>query len=422
MIPTNGNQAKTNSPNPDQAAATQQVSASPIENTNGKIEQTKPVAKKRNHYLLLLTIIILVIGAVCFAYWYLYLRFYQSTDDAYVNGNYIVLNSVVSGSVVSFYADDTDLVEQGQLLVLLDRTNYAITYERELTVLAATVLEVRQLYDNVKVSQAALDNRKAVFERTEYDFKNRSNLIDSGAVSNEDFVHAKNDLMVAEYNLKQAQFQLQAAQAAAGNTAIEKHPLIEKQKANIASAFYNLQHCFIYAPYTGYIAKRTVDVGEWVTSQSSLMAIIPSTYVWVDANFKETQLTNMRIGQSATVWFDIYGSSVVYEGSVIGIASGTGSIFSLIPPQNATGNWIKIVQRLPVRISLDPELVKKYPLRLGLSANVDVNITNQDLPFLTQTTSSRPVAQTSIFDIQMEEVNQLMEKIVKENLNNQQDH
>lgn len=384
---------------------------------SGRLDQTQPLpTKKRSYTLVWFTIALIVAAVLWFLYWFFYLRFHESTDDAYANGNYITLNSVISGPVVAYYADDTDRVKEGQLLVLLDSTNYRITYEKELASLAAIVLQVRQLYDTVQVDQAILDNRKTALEKARYDFQNRFNLINSGAISNEDYTHARDDLTLAEFNYKQAAYQLESAISAAGNTPIEKHPLIEQQKSVIRAAFYNLQHCSIYAPFNGWVAQRSVEVGQWVNPQSALMAIIPKDYVWVDANFKETQLTYMRIGQPATVWLDIYGSKVIYEGQVLGIASGTGSVFSLIPPQNATGNWIKIVQRLPVRIGLDPEVVKQYPLRLGLSANVNVNITNQDLPMLAPSPTFKPIAETTIFDIQMEKANQLIDQIVQENL------
>jgi membrane fusion protein, multidrug efflux system len=272
----------------------------------------------------------------------------------------------------------------------------------------------------VPVNEANVQIRKTEFEKAHYDFQNRSNLVDTRAVSNEDFIHAKDDLETAEHTLKQAEFQLAVARDAAGNTPIEQHPLIEEQKTEIRSAYYNLQHCKIYAPYTGYVAQRMVDVGEWVTPQRNMMAVIPIDYMWVDANYKETELTYMRIGQPADVWFDIYGSSVRYPGKVLGIASGSGSVFSLIPPQNATGNWIKIVQRLPVRISIDPEQMKKYPIRLGISAEVDVNITKQDLPFLAQTPPTKPVSETKVFNLSFEEVNRLIDQIVTDNLKQEQ--
>lgn len=285
------------------------------------------------------TFLLLVIGFTWFCYWYFYLQYRESTDDAYADGNLININSVISGAVIAYYADNTDLVKKGQLLVELDRTNYQAIYNKELATLASVALTVP-----------------------------------------------------------------------------ESHPLIEQQKENIRTAFYHLQHCSIYTPQTGYIAQRTVDVGNWITPTTNLMAVIPTDYVWVNANYKETQLRKMRIGQPAVVWFDLYGSKVKYEGKVIGIASGTGSVFSLIPPQNATGNWIKIVQRLSVRISLDRETTEKFPVRLGISAEVDVDITNQNLPLLSLSPPEKPVAKTDVFDIHMKELNQIMDKIIRDNL------
>jgi len=385
------------------------------------LDSPSPPVKKRNHTMLWFSLFLLIALFGWFLYWLFILRFFESTDDAYANGNQLTLNSVISASVVKFFADDTDLVEENQLIVRLDSTYYQIAYEKELETLASTVLQVRQLYEKVNVDQAIVNRRKEQYERIDYDFQNRSHLVGSGAVSDEDFVHAKSDLHVAKFYLEQAEYQLKESKAAIGNASIENHPLLLKQKSNVRKAFYYLQHCSIYAPYTGYVAQRSVEVGQWVTPQSALMAIIPVDYVWVDANFKETQLTDMRVGQPATVWLDIYGSHVLYKGKVIGISSGTGSVFSLIPPQNATGNWIKIVQRLAVRISLDPEVVKKYPLRIGLSANVTVDITDTELPMLATAPSEQTIAKTSIYDLQMEKVNQLIEAIVQENLNKPQE-
>lgn len=223
-------------------------------------------------------------------------------------------------------------------------------------------------------------------------------------------------MSLAETSLKQAEEQLKVSEDARGNTAMEIHPMILEQKAKVRRAYYNLQHTSIYAPVTGYVAKRSVNVGQWVTPTTNMMAIIPTDYVWVDANFKETQLTDMRVGQPATVWLDLYGSNVEFKGKVLGISSGSGSAFSLIPPQNATGNWIKIVQRLPVRISLDPEMVKKYPIRVGISAEADVDITNQNLPYMTQLQTKKPVGVTPIYEINFERLDSFMDQVVQDNL------
>jgi membrane fusion protein (multidrug efflux system) len=378
--------------------------------------------KKRSRALWWFTLALIIAGLAWLSYWLFYLQYHESTDDAYANGSLISINSVISGTVIAYFADDTDLVKEGQLLVQLDRTSYQLVYEKELSTLAYVTLQVRQLYDTVSVNQANVENKRTLLERTKVDYEDRLKLRVNNplAVAHEDFFHSNQDYLVAMFDLQRAEAQLEAALSVAGNTPPQEHPLIQQQKENIRIAYYNLQHCSIFSPATGYVAQRSVNVGQWITPAVNLMSVIPTDYVWVDANFKETQLGKMRVGQPAVVWFDLYGSDVKYEGKVIGIASGTGSIFSLIPPQNATGNWIKIVQRLPVRISLDPEKIKEFPVRLGISAEVDVNVSNQNLPMLEQFPPSKPVAKTQVFDIDLEAVNRLMDKIVQENLKKEQ--
>lgn len=377
--------------------------------------------KSRSRLLKWFTLSLLIIALAWLCYWYFYLQYHETTDDAYANGNLININSVIPGAVVAFFADNTDFVKQGQLLVQLDCISHELTYQKELANLATIALQVRQLYDNVRENQANVKNKQSVLNEAKSVYQDRLHLQlhNPLAVAREDYIQSERNLLVAQFELQKAQSQLEASLTAAGNTPPEKHPLIEQQKENIRTAFYQVQHCSIYSPTDGYVAQRSVDVGEWVTPTVNLMAVIPKDYVWVDANFKETQLSKMRIGQPAVVWFDLYGSEVKYEGKVLGIASGTGSVFSLIPPQNATGNWIKIVQRLPVRISLDPEKVKEFPVRLGISALVDVDVTNQDLPYLATSPPLKPVAQTDVFEINLKEVNQLMEQIVSDNLKQQ---
>lgn len=378
---------------------------------------TEPTENKNSnhHYLWWFTAFLLVAGILWLAYWFFYLQYHESTDDAYVNGNLININPAISGSVIAFFADDTDLVKEGQLLVSLDMTQYQIIYNKALSTLASTVLQVRQLYDQVNIARANLQNKETALANAKFDYENRLHLVDSQAISNQDFVHSKNTFNISELEYKQAKYQYEAALAAVGPTSLRNHPLIEEQKKNVYSSYYHLKHCSVYAPATGFVAKRTVDVGNWVNPTTPLMAVIPLNYMWVDANFKETQLSDMRIGQPAAVWFDLYGSSVKYNGKVLGIASGSGSVFSLIPPQNATGNWIKIVQRLAVRISLDPETMNKFPPRLGISANVDVNITDTNLPILAITPPEKPVGTTQVFEINFEEVEKLVEHIIESN-------
>lgn len=384
----------------------------------------QPAQTNRYRGIIYLTILLLSVALLWFLLWFFDFRLREYTDNAYVNGNMINVTSVVAGTPIAFYADDTDLVQEGQLLVQLDETPFRLTYERELATLATTVLQVSQYFNEVKAAIATVESRRTVYERLRYDFENRQRLIGDKAVSGEDFTHARDEARTAAMDLKQAEAKLNVSIDLAGNIIdasgkvnkpIEQHPLIEAQKKVIREAYYNLKHCSIFAPYTGYVAQRFVEVGQWVTPATYLMAIIPIDYMWVDANFKETQLTNMRIGQPAKVYIDLYGSGVVYDGKVLGIASGTGSVFSLIPPQNATGNWIKIVQRLPVRISVDPKTMKKYPLRLGISSEVYVDITNTDLPMLAQEPPTKAVSTTRVFDLNFSEVEEEMNRIIKNN-------
>ncbi len=376
----------------------------------------QPTSNGRTKALWWCTIALLFIGLVCVVLWFFYFRYYEWTDDAYANGNLTNINSAISGSVTAFYADDTDLVVQGQLLVELDSTEYQAAFDQELAHLESVVLQVKQLYDQVKVARATVSIQKIALLRARYDYKIRLKIRNTGAVAEEDYVHARDDFLSAKSALRQAKYQLKVARDLRGYKPIRLHPLIQQQKNVVRQAYYNLKHCSILAPATGYIAQRIVDVGQWVTPTTNMMAIIPTDYVWVDANFKETQLTYMRVGQPAVVEFDIYGSKVQYEGHVLGIASGTGSVFSIIPPQNATGNWIKIVQRLPVRISLNPEVVKKYPTRLGLSADVRVDIRNQNLPMLVAAPAVKPIGQTNVYDIHLEEVDKLMNEMINDML------
>lgn len=380
------------------------------------MEEIKPPTPYRSHLIGWFTVVLLLLGVGWFCLWFFYFQFSEWTDDAYANGNLITINPAVSGSVTAFFADDTDLVKEGQLLVSLDRTLYQMEYEKQLASLSACVLQVRQLYDTVASNRAHRDYTRIKLEKARFDYANRAQLITSLAISQEDFKHAQDDMRLAEQELKQAEQQLEIALDAAGNTPLEQHPLLEKQKTAVREAYYHLQHCSIYAPATGYIAKRAVDVGERVGATTALMALIPAQDVWVDANFKETQLSYMRIGQPATVTFDLYGSDIKFEGNVIGISSGSGSLFSLIPPQNATGNWIKIVQRLPVRISLNPEQVQKFPVRLGISAEVKVNISERTLPMLAQEPPTRPVATTKVFELDFAEVNRVIDLTIQDAL------
>ncbi|BBI16973.1 HlyD family efflux transporter periplasmic adaptor subunit [Neochlamydia sp. S13] len=405
------NKSSEKSPNPD-SLDSQEPSSSPLSPSN---------TIKRNRKLWGFTLILVLASLSWGLLYVLYLQGYETTDDAYASGNMININPSITGSVIAYYVDDTDFVTEGQLLVQLDQTEYLLKYEHSLASLASTVLEVRQLYEKVKASQSTLEARKIALSKANYDYENRSHLVEMQAISKEEYTHSKADLSIAKATHQIAEAELAAAIAAVGNTSLECHPLLIEAKSQVRKSYYDLQHCRIYAPATGYVAQRTVNVGQSVRPQTPLMAIISQNDYWVEANFKETQLKFMRIGQPATINFDMYGSKIEYVGKVVGIASGSGSKFSLIPPQNATGNWIKIVQRLPVRISVEPEQMKKYPLRLGISAKVKVDISNQDLPMLASTSPGRPLAATTVFNVHLEPIDHVIDEVIQANLKKKDD-
>ncbi len=383
------------------------------------METSIPLLKKKNGNKKLLFKVTLGIAGILagwLAAYLLYFQFRESTDDAYLAGNMVNVSPVINGAVTAFYADNTDYVEEGQLLVELDRTSYALEYGLALANLSTTALQTKKLYEDVVAHQAALQESLVIFSKALYDYQNRIPLVDIGAVSQQDYTHAKDAVAAAEAAVEQARAELLAAQALVGSFPIREHPLLQKAKEEVRTAYYHLAHCSIYAPVSGYVAQRTVNVGQSVTKDTTLLAVLPIDYVWVDANFKETQLRHMRIGQPTILSFDLYGREVVYKGKVLGIGSGTGSVFSLLPPQNATGNWIKIVQRIPVRVSLDPKMLAKYPPRLGLSATVKVNTSDRDLPMLTTHTSAHTVGSTRIFALDFSKVDQQIEAILDEGL------
>jgi membrane fusion protein (multidrug efflux system) len=353
---------------------------------------------------------------VAFAVWWFVFRGHETTDDAYVGGNLVYITSRQEGTVTAFYADDTDIVEEGQLLVSLDPTDYLTDLEQKKAALEVAVRQVAALYHNVKQAESEVESRQALYTRAQQDYQNRTGLVDAQAISREEFEHAGADLKDAKAALDLMRHKLISARAALGTTPLEEHPLILKAKSDAKEAYLKLGRSNIYAPIRGYIAKRSVQAGEWIKTSTPLMAVIPLDHVWVDANFKETQLSRMRIGQRADVTADMYGGSVLFTGIVKGIQGGSGSVFSLLPPQNASGNWIKIVQRVPVRILLKPDDLKEHPLFLGLSVYVKVYVDEDTGPILAQEPHVEPVMKTTIYDDALQGSGAIFDELVRRNL------
>lgn len=375
---------------------------------------TSETRHKRKVAMLSLSAIFLSIGLIWFLSWLIWGRFEVYTDDAYVNGNMVQLMSQVSGTVVEINIDDTQLVTQGQVIIKLDPSDADIALQHAKAALAETVRQVRQHFENAEQAEASLVLHKAELIKAQLDLKRRTGLVGQNAVSREEFQHYKTATDTAQAQYDYALHNLRSVQALVKNSHLYTNPLVERAKANFKTAYLNAQRTTVVAPVTGYVAKRSVQVGQRVMLNTPMLAIIPLKEIWVDANYKESQLKDLRIGQPVTLYADAY-PDITYHGKVFGLSAGTGAAFSLLPPQNATGNWIKIVQRLPVRIWLDPEELKKHPLQLGLSMSVTTKISDISGNMLAQKTEKNQLYTTDVYTKQLSQANKLIDKILQEN-------
>ncbi len=371
---------------------------------------------KRNRAILITALIFAVLGGAWLAYWLVWGRYSQYTDDAYVDGNNVVLTPQVPGIVESFSVMNADLVPEGRVLVELDKTDASIALDKAVAELGASVRDVMEMFERAKQFAAMIEVKKAEFVKSAQDYEHRKNLIEEGGVSLEDLEHAIAALGSSFADLAATEHAFIGAVAKVENTSLQTHPIVEEAKNRVRDAFVFLQRCTIKAPVSGIVAQRTVQVGERVQAGKPLMAIVPLDQMWVNANFKEVQLSKMRVGQPVKVTSDMYGRGVVYMGTVAGIGGGTGSVFSVLPPQNATGNWIKIVQRVPVRIVLDQEQIKEHPLRLGLSLEVTVDIHDTEKPLLPSVRADQPLFSTDVFADQETGAEALILEVIEENL------
>ncbi|HHN8266325.1 TPA: multidrug efflux MFS transporter periplasmic adaptor subunit EmrA [Klebsiella quasipneumoniae] len=370
---------------------------------------------KRKGALLLLTLLFIIIAVAYGIYWFLVLRHYKETDDAYVAGNQVQIMAQVSGSVTKVWADNTDYVQKGDPLVTLDQTDAQQAFEKAKTQLAASVRQTRQQMINSKQLQANIDVKKTALAQAQADLNRRIPLGAANLIGREELQHARDTVASAQAELDVAIQQYNANQAIVLGTKLEQQPAVLQAATEVRNAWLALQRTQIVSPISGYVSRRSVQPGAQIGTTTPLMAVVPATNLWIDANFKETQLAHMRIGQPATVISDIYGDDVKYTGKVVGLDMGTGSAFSLLPAQNATGNWIKVVQRLPVRIELDEKQLAEHPLRIGLSTLVEVNTTDRDGEMLASQVRSSPVYESNAREIALDPVNKLIDEIIQAN-------
>ncbi|MDR2851946.1 MAG: efflux RND transporter periplasmic adaptor subunit [Burkholderiaceae bacterium] len=366
---------------------------------------------KRKRALTILTVIVVILGLCWGAYEFFIASRYESTDNAYVQGNVIQITPQIGGTVTAVMADDTDLVKAGQTLVKLDPADARVALEQAEAALGQAVRQVRTLYVNnnslsaqIASRQADVVRAQADVQRARADLQRRSALTGDGAVSKEELQHAQigldnaqSVLSAARAGVTAAREQLASNQSLTEGTDVAQHPSVLAAAAKVREAYLAFQRTTLLAPVDGYVAKRTVQLGQRVAAGTPMMSVVALGDVWVDANFKEVQLRNIRIGQPVTLSADLYGGKVQYTGRVLGLGVGTGAAFSLLPAQNATGNWIKVVQRVPVRIAIDAEQLKAHPLRVGLSMEAEVDVRDRNGEMLAAAPRGTPVAQTSVY-------------------------
>ena len=355
---------------------------------------------------------VVLAGVAYGAYWALVLNHFESTDNAYVQGNVVQLTPQIGGTVVAINADDTDHVKAGQLLVKLDPADAQVALDQAEAQLAQTVREVRTLFANnstlkaqIALREADLARAQSELVRAQDDVNRRSPLVQTGAVGQEEFNHstaqlaaAKSSVAAAQSAVLAAREQLTSNQTLTDGVAVDQHPNVLRAAARVREAYLALKRADLIAPVDGFVAKRSVQLGQRIAAGAPLMSVIALNDVWVEANFKESQLRSLRIGQPVELQADVYGKKVGYRGTIEGLGAGTGAAFALLPAQNATGNWIKVVQRVPVRIKLDAKELAEHPLRVGLSMDAKVDISNTDGRMLADGSRASVVNQTKVFD------------------------
>lgn len=376
--------------------------------SNNKSQQ-----RKKGLSIFILLLLLIAIGSA--AYWFFFIKGFEETEDAYVSGNQVMVSAQVAGNISKINVDNMDPVQAGDVLLELDDTNAKLSFEQAKSNLANAVRQVSQLNYTVKQLKSAVRANEITLAQAQGNLNRRVQLVKDGAIDKESFQHAKEAVELAKANLTTSQNQLGANQALLLDGPLSEQPQIQSAVSNLKQAWLNLERTKIRSPIKGYVARRNAQVGQAVSVGGALMAVVTTDQMWLDANFKETQLTHMRIGQPVEIHFDLYGKDKTFNGKVVGIEMGTGSAFSLLPTQNATGNWIKVVQRVPVRIQLDPQQLAENPLRIGLSATVKVNVSDSKGETLRDQAPATTLYSTNVLQYDESAVNNLIESIIRDN-------
>ncbi|GGY23399.1 HlyD family efflux transporter periplasmic adaptor subunit [Paludibacterium paludis] len=357
----------------------------------------------------------LAVAAVAWGAWYgLSGRWRVSTDNAYVQGNIVQITPQTRGTVVAVGADNGDFVRAGDVLLRFDPSESRLALAAAEANLASVVRKVRGLYSDAGSARAEMAARQVAVDKASADFERRKGLAASGAIPVEELAHARDDLRLARTERDAVRKRFQTRQSLVDDTMLVSHPDVIVAQSALRAAFLEHARATVLAPVTGHIAKRGVQVGQRVQPGEPLMAVVPLREVWIEANFTETQLAGMRLGQPARIRVDMYGDEVSYDGKIQSLGIGTGSAFALLPAQNATGNWVKIAQRVPVRIALTrPEQLDAHPLRIGLSAHVDVDLRDRRGALLAHSPPGKPASETTVYRDQLAQADALIRRIVR---------
>lgn len=388
----------------------------------------KEILARRDRRLRLVTLAILVAGIGGFAYWWRYTREWVTTNDSYVTGNVITAKALTSGIVEAVAAENTQFVREGQVLVRLDGMRARIALEQAEAELGETVRRTETLFNQTEVLRQRIAVQEAALERVRHDIQRYRGAIREGGVSSQQLQNAEDQSREVEAAIRQSRTELRGAEAAVQGTTVRDNPLVLKASAALKQAYVDYVRREIVAPVSGFIAKRRVQVGDQVQPGAPLLAIVPLDYLWVEANFLETELARIHPGQSAVITADAVGGGVTYHGVVEGLHPGTGSVFALLPPENATGNYIHITERLPVRIALSREELKDHPLRPGLSAVARINVLEEGTgggakagervpadTLRSLTTTQEPVYRTDVYQRELADVDTLADRIIEAN-------
>ena len=371
---------------------------------------------KRKTVLIAITAAFLVAGVAWGAYYQLVLAREEVTDNAYVGGNMVTLSAQVTGNVDAIRADETQMVKAGAPLITLNGIDADLALRQAQARLGNIVRQERERYASVAQYDAVIEQRRLALATAQGNLARRAPLAADHTISGEDLVHAKQAVDDAKAALIVAQRQAESAKSGVAGVTLASHPAVLSAKGDVLQAWLAVRRNAVVAPVSGYVAKRSVQLGTHVTPGTPLMSIVPLDQLWVDANFKESELRNIRVGQAASIETDLYGSKVVYHGKVLGMSAGTGSAFSLLPAQNATGNWIKVVQRVPVRITLDPKELAAHPLRIGLSTTVTVDTSHGEGATLDQPMVASTVYTTKALSQPVDEAEKMADAIIAQNL------